>query len=198
MLCSICKQKEAKFHYTNIAGDKVQKVDLCEDCAKKKGLEDPTGFCFADELFGLGAAQEIEAAARETLARMSGPGVRQALSDELNKAEPPAKAELLRVLGDRGEAGVVSVLVPYADADAEPLRLAALDALRKLAADDSIAPLLELVGKSRDDADLDVNGIQRAKRTQHRRLSGRQRGQRTAVAADDFAALLCHDSTRTG
>jgi HEAT repeat protein len=94
-------------------------------------------------------------AARDTLARMSGPGVRQALSDELNKAAPPAKAELLRVLGDRGEAGVVSALMPYADADAEPLRLAALDALRKLAAEDSIAPLLELVGKSRDDADLE-------------------------------------------
>ena len=52
------------------------------------------------------------------------------------------------MLGDRGEAGAVSVLLQYAGADAEPLRLAALDSLRKLAADDSIAPLLDLVGKS--------------------------------------------------
>jgi len=66
MLCSICKMKEAKFHYTNVAGDKVQKVDLCEECAKSKGMENPTGFCFADELFGLGAAQEIEQAGGET------------------------------------------------------------------------------------------------------------------------------------
>jgi len=66
MLCSICKEKEAKFHYTNIAGDKVQKVDLCEECAKSKGMENPTGFSFADELFGLGAAQEIDQAAGET------------------------------------------------------------------------------------------------------------------------------------
>ena len=66
MLCSICKEKEAKFHYTNITGDKVQKVDLCEACAKSKGMENPTGFCFADELFGLGAAQEIEQAGGET------------------------------------------------------------------------------------------------------------------------------------
>ena len=62
MLCSICKDKEAKFHYTNIVGDKQQKMDLCEDCAKSKGLNDPMGFSFADELFGLGATQEIEQA----------------------------------------------------------------------------------------------------------------------------------------
>ena len=62
MLCSICKEKEAKFHYTNIVGDKQQKMDLCEDCAKSKGLNDPMGFSFADELFGLGATQEIEQA----------------------------------------------------------------------------------------------------------------------------------------
>ncbi len=66
MLCSICKEKEAKFHYTNIAGDKVQKVDLCEACAKSKGMDNPTGFSFADELFGLGASQEIEQAGGET------------------------------------------------------------------------------------------------------------------------------------
>ncbi len=78
MLCSICKEKEAKFHYTNIAGDKVQKVDLCEDCAKSKGLENPTGFCFADELFGLGAAQEIEQAGGETGLRCSTCGFTQA------------------------------------------------------------------------------------------------------------------------
>ncbi len=94
-------------------------------------------------------------AARDTLARMSGSGVRETLFDEINKAKPPAKAALLRVLGDRADPGAVSVLLPYAGADAESLRLAALEALRKLAADDSIAPLLELVGKSSADADLE-------------------------------------------
>ena len=66
MLCSICKEKEATVHLTNIAGDKMQKMDLCEDCAKHKGVNDPTGFSFADELFGLGASQEIEEAGGET------------------------------------------------------------------------------------------------------------------------------------
>jgi protein arginine kinase activator len=63
MLCCICKEKEATVHLTQIAGDKMQKVDLCEECAKTKGANDPTGFNLADLLLGLGASQEIEHAA---------------------------------------------------------------------------------------------------------------------------------------
>ncbi len=66
MLCSICQKREATVHLTNITGDKVQKVDLCEECAKNKGMNDPVGFSFADELLGLGASQEIEQAGGET------------------------------------------------------------------------------------------------------------------------------------
>ena len=63
MLCCICKEREATVHLTQIAGDKMQKVDLCEECAKNKGVNDPTGFSLADLLLGLGASQEIEQAA---------------------------------------------------------------------------------------------------------------------------------------
>jgi protein arginine kinase activator len=62
MLCCICKEKEATVHLTQISGDKMQKVDLCEDCAKTKGVNDPTGFSLADLLLGLGASAEIEQA----------------------------------------------------------------------------------------------------------------------------------------
>ena len=62
MLCCICKEKEATVHLTQIAGEKMQKVDLCEECAKTKGVNDPTGFSLADLLLGLGASQEIEQA----------------------------------------------------------------------------------------------------------------------------------------
>ena len=65
MLCSICKEKPATVHLTQIVGDKMQKLDLCEECAKAKGINDPTSFSLgdADVLFGLGASQEIEQAA---------------------------------------------------------------------------------------------------------------------------------------
>ena len=56
MLCCICKEKQATVHLTQVAGDKMQKVDLCEECAKVKGVNDPTGFSLADLLLGLSAS----------------------------------------------------------------------------------------------------------------------------------------------
>jgi protein arginine kinase activator len=56
----VCKQNVAKVHLTQIVGDKMQKVDLCEACAKEKGVNDPAGFSLADLLLGLGASQEID------------------------------------------------------------------------------------------------------------------------------------------
>jgi len=66
MLCSICKEKSATVHLTQIVADKMQKLDLCEDCAKAKGVNDPAGFALADLMLGLGASQEIEQAAGGT------------------------------------------------------------------------------------------------------------------------------------
>ncbi|MGC3961469.1 MAG: excinuclease ABC subunit B [Verrucomicrobiota bacterium] len=66
MLCYICKEKNATVHLTQIAGDKMQKVDLCEECAKSKGVNDQTGFSLADLLLGLGASQELEQSAGGT------------------------------------------------------------------------------------------------------------------------------------
>ena len=62
MVCQFCKQKEAKVHLTQIVENEVKKVDLCEACAKEKGVNDPTGFAIADLLLGLGAAQQMEEA----------------------------------------------------------------------------------------------------------------------------------------
>lgn len=50
-------------HLTQIVGEKMQKLDLCEECAKAKGVNDPAGFALADLMLGLGASQEIEQAA---------------------------------------------------------------------------------------------------------------------------------------
>ena len=62
MLCDICKQNQAKVHLTQMIEGKTKKVDLCEECSKAKGVDDPTGFSLADLLLGLGAAQEMEQA----------------------------------------------------------------------------------------------------------------------------------------
>ena len=47
--CNFCAQP-AKVHWTQIISNKVHNVDLCEDCAKKKGVTNPGGFSFADVL----------------------------------------------------------------------------------------------------------------------------------------------------
>lgn len=61
MLCSVCKENQATVHLTQIIGDKMQKVDLCEACSKEKGVTDPAGFSLAEMfLGGVGTAQETE------------------------------------------------------------------------------------------------------------------------------------------
>ena len=47
-------------HYTKIVGDQMPKIDLCEACAKEKGVSDPATFAFEDFLLGTGLVQEIE------------------------------------------------------------------------------------------------------------------------------------------
>ncbi len=54
MKCDVCKEGEATVHLTQIIAGKMQKIDLCETCAKAKGVSDPTGFSLADLLLGLG------------------------------------------------------------------------------------------------------------------------------------------------
>ena len=93
--------------------------------------------------------------ARETLERLNCPGVREALLQELAKAEAPEKAELLRALGERGDTAAANALLHYATAVPEPVRLAALESLRKIAVADTLVPLLRIAAKSRSDAECD-------------------------------------------
>lgn len=60
MLCDICKKHEATVHLTQIVDGKMLKVDLCEACAKEKGVQEAAGFSLSDLLVGLGAAEEMK------------------------------------------------------------------------------------------------------------------------------------------
>lgn len=73
MVCQCCKQKDATVHLTQIVDNDVKKVDLCEGCAKEKGVNDPAGFSMADLLLGLGAAQELDPAAEAKGAQLKCP-----------------------------------------------------------------------------------------------------------------------------
>jgi protein arginine kinase activator len=67
MICEVCQTENATVHLTQIISGKMQKIDLCEKCAKEKGVADPAGFSLADMLLGLGAADEIKSNTTEEL-----------------------------------------------------------------------------------------------------------------------------------
>jgi HEAT repeat protein len=94
-------------------------------------------------------------AARDTLARLRGPGVREALLEKLAGAEAPEKAELLRALGERGDQEAAGVLLQSAALGPEPVRLAALESLRRLASGATFTPLLDLAAKSKSEAECE-------------------------------------------
>ncbi len=60
MQCDVCQSKTAEVFLTHIDKGKVQKVNLCKDCSKERGVEDPTGFALTELLEGLGTSVEIE------------------------------------------------------------------------------------------------------------------------------------------
>ena len=95
-------------------------------------------------------------AARDTLTRLRGPGIGEALLKDLASAEPREKAELLRALGERGDAAAAGVLVQNAAAGPDAVRLAALESLRKLAVPVTVIPLLEIAGKAKSDTDYEA------------------------------------------
>ena len=71
MVCQLCKQKDATVHLTQIVEDEMKKLDLCESCAKQKGVNDPTGFSLAELLLGAGGTEAeapVEAKAGGTAA----------------------------------------------------------------------------------------------------------------------------------
>jgi protein arginine kinase activator len=75
----LCKKNPATVHLTQMVDpDKIQKVDLCEECAKQKGVKSDPSFSLADILLGLGASQEISQASGGVELRCPGCGFTQA------------------------------------------------------------------------------------------------------------------------
>jgi HEAT repeat protein len=95
-------------------------------------------------------------AARDTLTRLRGPGIGEALLKDIASAEPPEKAELLRALGERGDPATAGVLVQNAAAGPDAVRLAALESLRRLALPATVTPLLDIAGKAKSDTDCEA------------------------------------------
>ncbi|MBX9576918.1 MAG: UvrB/UvrC motif-containing protein [Chthoniobacterales bacterium] len=66
MFCNTCNKKEATVFLTQIVDGKMQKMNFCETCAQKKGINDPSGFALTELLLGLGLTQDVTATAELT------------------------------------------------------------------------------------------------------------------------------------
>lgn len=53
MNCENCKKKKAIIHYTEVVDGQIKKINLCEDCAKAKGIGFHPPFSIGDLLGGL-------------------------------------------------------------------------------------------------------------------------------------------------
>jgi len=59
MLCDICKENEATIHFSQVVGEKVRKIDICETCAKAKGLTDPASIAMLGDMLGQFAGEQM-------------------------------------------------------------------------------------------------------------------------------------------
>ena len=59
MKCDVCKETEATVHLTQVVSGTMHKIDLCESCAKAKGVSDPAGFSFSNLLLGVGQGESL-------------------------------------------------------------------------------------------------------------------------------------------
>jgi len=53
MRCSLCKKKDATIHYTEVVDNALQKIHLCEACAREKGINIALPFSFSDIMSAL-------------------------------------------------------------------------------------------------------------------------------------------------
>jgi len=67
MKCDACNDKDATVFLTQIVEGKMHKLNLCEDCAKDKGVNDPVGFAMADLFLGIGSDAALGDAAHSDL-----------------------------------------------------------------------------------------------------------------------------------
>lgn len=62
MVCNLCEKNEATIHFKGIIGTHMVKLNLCESCARQKGVDfsfEKNPFTVADMLAGLTSLEEI-------------------------------------------------------------------------------------------------------------------------------------------
>jgi protein arginine kinase activator len=65
MICNVCQNNEATVHLTQMLEGEIKKIDMCESCAQKQGVDEP-GMPLIDLLVGLGPSSSETSEEDET------------------------------------------------------------------------------------------------------------------------------------
>lgn len=87
MICPYCKEREATIHYTEVINGNVNKIHICEECAKKKGIDAELPFSFSDVFSALskGIDQITQSPAAATDAKLACPVCSMQIQDLLKQ-----------------------------------------------------------------------------------------------------------------
>ena len=72
MKCDICKKNKANIHYAEVINNKVKKLNICEDCAAKKGIGMTPPFSIGELLGGLTPPEFVTDAIDKTTCPLCG------------------------------------------------------------------------------------------------------------------------------
>ncbi|MEE8360208.1 MAG: UvrB/UvrC motif-containing protein [Candidatus Omnitrophota bacterium] len=97
MICDVCSKKDATVHLTEIIDNKITKLHLCEDCARKKGAEMEEHFGLSDLLAGLADFESKAMPKKEAKAKCPKCGM---VYDDFKKAGRLGCAECYNVFSD--------------------------------------------------------------------------------------------------
>lgn len=71
MKCECCHEKEATIHLTQVIDGETRKLNLCQDCAQKNGIDLNSPISITDVLLGLGAQAQAAGPAADTVFDLS-------------------------------------------------------------------------------------------------------------------------------
>ncbi|MBN1344068.1 MAG: HEAT repeat domain-containing protein [Phycisphaerae bacterium] len=100
--------------------------------------------------------EEERGAARQSLVLLRRGDVRQAMLELIEKSRPEVQGKLIAVLGSRGERPAVPALLKLAQTQREPVNIAAIAALKRLADASQAEALLGLILRASSDAAREV------------------------------------------
>lgn len=152
--------------YATRLKDKIQAARICRKLIKDRkepnirsaalsALVDVAGADALDDLVSAAkqGCPELRYAALRLADKIPGLAATKRWVNALQGAEPPVRAEIVAMLGLRGDQAAVPALDAALECPEKPVRLAAIDALARLAPDSAVS---KLIGLLKDSAQPDV------------------------------------------